>query len=106
MSKMPDNIKTWVEALESGKYQQTESTLKRTLEDGSLGFCCLGVYMDVHGKKVRAEKFDSDHEGSEKHYNYLRKVIKKEVVEDGVSMNDQGYSFQDIAQMIREYYGK
>ena len=39
----------WVEALRSGKYQQTQGRLARELEDGSIGYCCLGVACEVLG---------------------------------------------------------
>lgn len=38
------NRKLWVEALRSGKYEQTRHTL-RTAD----GFCCLGVLADIAG---------------------------------------------------------
>ena len=43
----------WVEALESGKYDQTTGTLH-----DSAGFCCLGVLCDVARK--RGMKVDTD----------------------------------------------
>lgn len=39
----------WVEALRSGKYQQTQGRLVKQLEDGSIGYCCLGVACEVLG---------------------------------------------------------
>lgn len=41
------NIQLWVDALESGSYQQTIGYLK--YEDG---FCCLGVACDVYAKSL------------------------------------------------------
>ena len=32
----------WIEALESGNYQQVQDTLKGKNLDGDVGFCCLG----------------------------------------------------------------
>lgn len=37
--------KLWVEALRSGKYQQT----RRALRDGFGGYCCLGVACKISG---------------------------------------------------------
>lgn len=45
---MNENAKKWVEALRSGQYAQTTSTLR----DGSgdwVGYCCLGVACDLSG---------------------------------------------------------
>lgn len=41
-------IEKWVEALESGEYQQTTSYLARpTMTGGPIGYCCLGVLCDL-----------------------------------------------------------
>jgi hypothetical protein len=39
-----EHRKLWVEALRSGKYEQTQARLKR-----GDGFCCLGVACDISG---------------------------------------------------------
>lgn len=41
---MNENAKKWIEALRSGKYQQTKGALKNTE-----GFCCLGVACELSG---------------------------------------------------------
>lgn len=38
-------VETWIEALESGRYKQTNGVLRRKGE----GFCCLGVLCDLSG---------------------------------------------------------
>jgi len=50
-----DNVLKWVEALESGKYQQGFGTLNSKNET----FCCLGVACEVailNGVELRKEK--------------------------------------------------
>ena len=47
------NIKSWIDALVSGQYIQTQYTLARKLPDGSYGFCCLGVACILAGLGVR-----------------------------------------------------
>ena len=37
----------WVEALKSGKYQQTYRTLRRERKDGTCAFCGMGVLCDI-----------------------------------------------------------
>lgn len=39
----------WVNALESGKYQQTPGVLRRKDTDGNIGYCCLGVLKEITG---------------------------------------------------------
>lgn len=52
---MPDteNIRTWVEALRSGKFKQAKRSLTRSLGNGEVGFCCLGVACEVAGTVQR-----------------------------------------------------
>jgi hypothetical protein len=50
-AKQIDNLNRWVEALESGKYQQCKNDLCKVDELGSRSYCCLGVAYEVlHGK--------------------------------------------------------
>lgn len=48
-------ILEWVEALESGRYQQTTGTLAQYEKDGSVGYCCLGVACDVFKDRLGLE---------------------------------------------------
>jgi hypothetical protein len=48
---MNQEIKTqWVAALRSGQYKQTSGTLHRLRDDGSEGYCCLGVLCELAEK--------------------------------------------------------
>lgn len=51
------NVKL-IEALRSGKYEQTQGTLRRVIEhDGKPpGFCCLGVACDISGLGAWVER--------------------------------------------------
>lgn len=101
---MEDHIKHWVSALRSGNYKQVQGTLKGKNQGGEVGFCCLGVYARINGRSIRTEPWGTDYEGSEKHYDWLRNAIKGSVYEKGMKMNDEGYSFSEIADMIEEQY--
>lgn len=63
---MPNNavIEKWVEALESGQYQQTKSYLARPAMTGNdIGYCCLGVLCDLavkHGVIAEPEMVGED----------------------------------------------
>ena len=74
----------WIDALRSGKYQQTSGTLKRDLselgsekQESKYGYCCLGVFCEINkieldangsGIKNLEEADDSD---TYKRLNYL-----------------------------------
>lgn len=44
-----DDIVQWIAELRSGKFPQTKGTLKLVDKEGKVeGFCCLGVYAELH----------------------------------------------------------
>jgi hypothetical protein len=108
----------WIEALLSGKYAQTSGTLRRTESggNGQTGFCCLGVFCDIVDPTRWVE--DSDTMGY-RHLNDLtsnRGYPPQDILELGLlgsqgnlltyvrvgSMNDNGQSFKQIAEWIKE----
>jgi len=111
--KLPDNIKTWVDALESGDWDQTTVCL----HDGS-GYCCIGVYAKVVlGLSDKSLIGELDHngypvpeDGPTTAYRKVRSSLNippnnySNVYNIGMEMNDDGESFVDIAKMIRESY--
>jgi len=111
--KLPDNIKIWVDALESGDWDQTTVCL----HDVS-GYCCIGVYAKVVlGLSDRSliGKLDNNGysvpvEGPSTVYKKVRSSLNippnnySNVYYEGMEMNDDGKSFVDIAKMIREAY--
>ena len=103
---MEDFKQKWVEALRSGRYKQVQGTLKGKKEDGSVGYCCLGVALDIIGVRVRTESLDKydtySSEGSMGHYDRLDKKMPPEIKHRGIEMNDDGHSFEEIADMIEE----
>ena len=57
-----DRIRLWVEALESGEFQQGRHVLTEVLDDGSQRHCCLGVACIVamrNGVQVKAEESEA-----------------------------------------------
>lgn len=45
-------IAEWVAALRSGKYQQAREELAVLFDDGTMGFCCLGVACEIFADRV------------------------------------------------------
>jgi hypothetical protein len=103
--ELPTSIETWVTALESGEYDQC----KGALYNGE-GYCCLGVYTKVvlgyDDEYIMMDLAINDGVGPKKAYDkiMLSDDMNEDVYNDGISMNDSGESFIDIAKMIREAY--
>jgi hypothetical protein len=115
----------WAKALRSGKYKQT----KNVLFDGE-GYCCLGVACIVAGAKFEKRKDnDSQHYGGQYYYvvndddSEDDKVLPDKIMKkmgmktpEGTyntnkslaltGLNDDGKSFNKIADFIEKYYEK
>ncbi len=111
----------WIEALESGKYEQGKNTLY-----GKRGFCCLGVLCDISGLgEWKREKGQINNRyvisDTEKVQAWLPETVQKwagmksidgsflyEVHINGgtydhlTGMNDYGITFKLIAEIIRK----
>lgn len=97
----------WLEALRSGTYNQTKGTLYGAQSRyDQLGYCCLGVYAkEILEEKLEPCYMQSDgklDEGPDEIYDKIREEIPECIVESGISMNDRGMSFSDIAEMIEQ----
>jgi hypothetical protein len=110
----------WLKALRSGEYKQGHATL-RHIDDT---YCCLGVLCDVsiklaglgEWKKVHtayetvwqfvSQVDTSDCDGSETMPNHSLAMVfeldEEDWAEKLASMNDEGKSFDEIAQVIEE----
>lgn len=93
----------WVAALESGEYKQTEGTLKRDLEDGTFGYCCLGVLCEINNVEVGPVDPESEYEGSKENYNWTLTKMPQRLNRNGIDFNDEGKSFTEISKMIKNY---
>lgn len=100
----------WADALESGKYNQTDSWLK-----DSRGFCCLGVLCDIVKNELKTD-WDDDNSLLGQLTILPKEVVKLTgiktntdpwIVDEGenqhfsVMNDDLGYTFVDIAKTIR-----
>jgi hypothetical protein len=103
--ELPKNIETWVTALESGEYSQCEGALYN-----GEGYCCLGVYAKVvlgyDDEAIMGDQDGNNGEGPKYLYVKIAGDISMQhgVYNKGMSMNDGGESFIDIAKMIRKAY--
>lgn len=96
----------WIEALESGKYQQTQQRLH-----DAQGYCCLGVAVDTCGLSIHPAsalllsedylpakgKYNLDKSGS--YEEHIKSVPASNAL---VYLNDlREFSFLDIARFLR-----
>ena len=113
----------WLEALRSGEYKQTTSTLMNPTTNG---YCCLGVLCDLYAKEVGGS-FDSDGFFRDKKGNMGDGTPPDDVIkwaemrdenpsvsgkyskmvdnEDNISiaeLNDEGKRFKTIANIIEK----
>jgi hypothetical protein len=102
LEQMKANRKLWVDALRSGKYQQTAATLM----DGD-GYCCLGIACVVAGVSTDIfGGFGNLHRLPEvKDFFGIDDADGSYFVEDGLIRslaedNDTGKSFAEIADII------
>jgi len=108
----------WLSALRSGKYKQGKEAL-RTKENK---FCCLGVLCDVYRKETKLGKWDKNHFSNFAFINTKKNNQKfnslgilpisvmdwaglKDVNptfgnETLAKLNDNGFTFQEIADII------
>lgn len=108
-------IEKWLEALESGKYRQTQGSLSCSYGLQSQAFCCLGVAAvvakdggirvsddDIQNYAVLADslakKYGIDNSGSFKTPIEYRGKKYMSLVD----LNDEGVRFKTIARIIRE----
>jgi hypothetical protein len=101
---MNDNAKKWVEALRSGRYEQGAGKLRY-----NDSFCCLGVACHLSADELELEVKVVD--GLYKYNDnggYLPIAVKEwlgiteGLMLDLVDMNDNGRSFDEIANQIEE----
>ena len=122
-SKMhPRPKQLWLEALRSGKYDQTFSRLRRMeADEDPEGFCCLGVLCDIFRKETGCGEWTDEGAfvlGGEKEvgappwevaqwagFIYRQPFVEVDWEEDSVEIaeeNDRFTSFAEIADIIEE----
>ena len=95
-------VKRWVEALESGKYQQGKHRLKTRNQHGQY-FCCLGVLREIEPKFERNVDDVLDNCQFNEYINIPAGCYLHQ--DELANMNDTGSTFLEIAQYIRKKAG-
>lgn len=97
-------LKLWVEALESGKYEQVSSVLRKKT-DGQYAYCCLGVLCQLAENDGGQAYNDSDEYANTIDFpppKMMDFVFDLEFCESLAEMNDSGHTFKEIAKVIRD----
>jgi len=110
-----ENMTKLVEALESDRYEQTDSFLRDLIRDK---YCCLGVACDISGVGVWVgRKYFAPNDSSETilpldvlewlgldydEYDSIELPVNGDTT--AMHMNDSGDSFAQIADAIRKTY--
>ena len=96
-------------ALETGNYNKTKGTLKGTLPDGSVGYCCLGVYATICGYDLETTKGCHEEgkdewvyydEGDDSVYKMTRNFFGGWGVENLMDVNDDSETWQPVIDTI------
>jgi hypothetical protein len=112
LAVIPELRQRWTDALRSGRYQRTQSSL-RTCD----GYCCLGVLADiidpkgwtltddhstfVHNRAKKNDEYDGDDYLAD---HTLTEVGMSDSVQNTLAVqNDDGKSFQQIATWIETH---
>jgi hypothetical protein len=110
--KLPEDIKTkWIAALRSGEFKQTTGYLCTTK-----GHCCLGVLAEIMGGTKSEDTFIEEyHTDPAAFYKFTFDInsntfdsmlpdglygLPEEVMDDLAGKNDNGMTFDDIANHI------
>jgi hypothetical protein len=109
----PQIKQKWVDALRSGKYQQTQNRLH-----DENGFCCLGVLCDLYRKENQLEWEPSIYTNAYMFQNMVAALPLSVIEWSGVEgynplvndeigtlsgLNDNGSAFIEIADLIEEH---
>jgi len=116
----PKIKKVWLKALRSGEYKQTEAFLCVEKKEGEPEFCCLGVLCEEVGDGEWRFKKGNKNECLPPHWTYsdpgrkisfasfpppalMRRVgLDIRHAQELTNRNDEGWSFEEIADYIEE----
>jgi hypothetical protein len=102
----------WCAALRGGDYRQGQGVLRRSESDGSESFCCLGVFCDLFDPDAWEASNDDRHPITEGYYHrgighampaetvYVDTGLNQSLAGDLAALNDDNYTFEEIADFI------
>lgn len=110
---MNENRKKWVKALRSGSFQQTTGSLRRIEPwvEKDVGYCCLGVACELYQQEVGGLNISNPGTGCLTYdgmTSYLPHLVREwlgigeKFMQKLAWKNDNGYSFQAIANFIED----
>lgn len=116
MGPNKENINKLVDALRYGEYKQTQKCLR-----DENGYCCLGVACDIYNKETGEGywgAFNQFLSGPETEYQILTYTVRDwfgfcsknplvalaGTTEQLAALNDRGFSFAEIADLIEKEY--
>ena len=105
--KFPKQLKNkWVKALRSGKYVQTQGVLKERLPgNNKYAHCCLGVLGELCGvtSMTGSQSILIKGLGLKGITKVPKDFLENSILQDTLAeMNDDGYSFTEIADYIEK----
>ena len=86
----------WIEALESGEYEQTTGQLRYQYEDQKPAFCCLGVLCEVAVKDGLDIEFDPEKDSYDEYTAFLPGKVQKWA---GLGSGEHGDDWDDSGQL-------
>lgn len=99
----------WVRALRSGGYRQTQRWTIIKEDDGSLGYCCLGVLAcEMAPEFIRPHPYNEEAFGIDGKTTILPDDfaillgLSQNAQSTLASLNDEGKTFDEIADYIEE----
>ena len=99
----PARKQQWIDALQSGKYRQGDSTLHHSFKRT---YCCLGVYLKeverVPNNILAFQPMPSDLEHEKSITKKQARFLPVQIINALASMNDRGVPFDVIAGFINE----
>ena len=92
----------WIKALRSGRYLQCRHFAGQII-DGKEHNCCLGVYARIaHCKTVDTVRMFVPRINNECHTPLPDYIMPKDIQRIYAHMNDEGYTFAEIADAIEK----
>lgn len=99
----PAKRDAWTDALESGRYSQLQNALIRVFPDDSKQHCCLGVKAEIEDISMSNNSYGGSVYLRFTEFSTAQAVdLPLDVTDQLIWMNDNGKTFHEIAEWIKE----